>query len=217
MTRTQEGRSEERVCRPAHAPGLPSLRTAARLPAAFYERETTTVARELLGRILVRRLEGELLAGVIVETEAYGPDDPASHAWRGETRRNAVMFGPPGRLYVYLTYGMHWCMNAVTGPPGIGEAVLIRALEPLAGLEAMRRNRGGVPDRLLCSGPARACQALGITGAENGADLAGDAVYILEERVPVERVAAGPRIGIRHAVERPWRFHIPGSPHVSRR
>jgi DNA-3-methyladenine glycosylase len=170
------------------------------------------VARALLGKTLWRRAEAGLTAGVIVETEAYdGANDPASHAWRGRTRRNAVMFGPPGRAYVYFTYGMHYCLNAVTGPAGRASAVLLRALQPLVGLDIMRERRGAhIPERDLARGPGRLCQALGITTADDRTDLASDALWISEaaEDASAFSIAATPRIGVTRAAERPWRFVI---------
>src|SRR5687767_5451652 len=189
------------------------------LPRDFYDRDTVEVARDLLGCVLTHEVGGEILAGVIVETEAYGPDDPANHAYRGPTSRNAVMFGPPGNAYVYRIYGIHWCVNAVTRGEGSGEAVLIRALQPIAGIETMRRNRGlpeSTDDRQLCRGPGSLCRALAITGELNGADLTQPPLMILRgaasEIVSVETS----RIGISQAAERPWRFLIAGNAYVSR-
>jgi DNA-3-methyladenine glycosylase len=190
------------------------------------------VAPYLLNKVLVH---GER-AGRIVEVEAYhGSDDPASHAYRGLTPRTAVMFGPPGFLYVYFTYGMHWCANVVCGPDGEAAAVLIRALEPLRGVEAMRESRPAARrDIDLCNGPAKLCQALGITGADSGTDLLAPSprsarrprTVPSEPAVPVRleddgtgpprRPGRGVRIGIRVAAERPWRFWVAGNPHVSR-
>jgi DNA-3-methyladenine glycosylase len=169
--------------------------------------------------VLVRRLPtGERLAVRIVEAEAYQEDDPASHSYRGRTRRTDVMFGAPGRLYVYFTYGMHFCMNVVTGSDGEGSAVLLRAGEPLEGIGAMRRLRGVDDVRLLCSGPARLCQALGVGRADDGADLVAGGEIVLREGRPIERdrIGIAARVGIRHATERPWRFLIEGDPFVSR-
>jgi DNA-3-methyladenine glycosylase len=192
---------------------------AGRLPHSFYARSALHVAPELLGRVLVRRLaDGSRLAARLVETEAYLPDDPASHAFRGSTRRNEVMFGPPGRLYVYFTYGNHWMMNAVTGRNGEGTAVLLRAAEPLQGLEVMAGYRGRDHPRDLCSGPGKLAQAFGITGAQNGQDLvAGSDVYVLEGH-PVARshVSRTTRVGVSLGAERRWRFIVTGDPFVSR-
>jgi DNA-3-methyladenine glycosylase len=160
-------------------------------------------------------------AGRIVETEAYlGPLDEASHAYRGRTARNATMFGPAGHLYVYFTYGMHWCANVVTGHDGDGQAVLLRALEPVAGLEAMRAARlRARRDVDLCRGPARLCEALGITGALDGADLtrlSADGPWLARDGTTlVGPVLRGPRVGISRAVEHPWRFAVAGSRYVS--
>jgi DNA-3-methyladenine glycosylase len=191
------------------------------LPHAFYDRASVEVARDLLGKTLWRRAEAGLSAGVIVETEAYdGANDPASHAWRGQTQRNAVMFGPPGYAYVYFTYGMHYCLNAVTGPGGQASAVLLRAIQPIVGLDIMRERRGiHIPDRDLARGPGRLCQALGITTADDGADLTGDALWINETVIdrPDLLIVATPRIGITRAAERPWRFVVCDSWYVSGR
>ncbi len=195
------------------------MRLGRPLPRSFYDREVTVVARDLLGRVLVRRLrDGRRLAVRLVEVEAYAPDDPASHSYRGPTERNRTMFGPPGRLYVYFTYGMHHCLNVVTGPAGVGAAVLLRAGEPLEGLEAMAERRGTRDPRLLCSGPGRLAQAFGLTREHDGADLVrGPDVRLLEgEPVLDERVVATTRVGINHGTERPWRFLVAGDPFVSR-
>jgi len=155
------------------------------------------------------------VGGRIVEVEAYEETDPASHSFGGPRGRNVVMFGAPGRLYVYRSYGIHWCANVVCGPVGYGSAVLLRALEPTAGLEAMRARRGSVRDRLLCAGPGRLTQALALTGDDNGAELAGARFRLL----PPERQAAvvrTPRIGITRATEREWRYVEAGSSWSSR-
>jgi DNA-3-methyladenine glycosylase len=182
----------------------------------FYRRDPRAVAPDLLGKVVVA---GERRAR-IVEVEAYcGPEDPAAHSYRGRTPRNATMFGPPGHLYVYFSYGMHWCCNPVCGDDDEGVAVLLRALEPLDGLEAMRAARGGVRDRDLCRGPARLCEALGITGVLDGADLVtGDrGLAIVEDGTPPPSTpAVGPRIGITRGADAPWRFWVPDSPYVSR-
>jgi DNA-3-methyladenine glycosylase len=177
------------------------------------------VAPDLLGRLLVRPLPEALLVARIVEVEAYQEDDPASHSYRGRTPRTEVMFGPPGQLYVYFSYGNHWCMNVVTGADGEGSAVLLRGAEPLEGQAWMRRARGVERERDLCSGPGRLAQAFGVTGAMNGVDLVGGGdLYLARGRaVAAERIHAGPRVGIRVATERPWRFVDPASPFLSRR
>ena len=169
------------------------------------------MAPDLVGCTLV----GADAAGVIVEVERYQEDDPASHSFRGPTPRAAVMFGLPGHAYVYRSYGIHWCLNVVCQPAGQGAAVLLRALAPVDGLEAMRARRGPVPDRLLCSGPGRLTQALGIDGGLNGAALDGRPLGVLAREAPVE-VLVGPRIGITRAADQPWRFGLAGSPHLSR-
>ncbi len=181
------------------------------IPRAFFERATAVVARELLGQRLVRILDGQRLSGLICETEAYGgPDDQASHAYR-LTPRSAIMYGPAGHAYVYFIYGMHFCLNAVTEGAGRPGAVLIRGLIPQEGLAVMRSRRPGAPDRLLASGPGRLCQALGVDGSLNGADLtAGETLFIEPgASVPDAEVEIGPRIGVRGDAEtrgRPWRF-----------
>lgn len=188
------------------------------LSSAFYARPTVSVARRLLGHLLVSDIGGRRTTGRIVEVEAYtGPEDPASHAFRGRrTPRCEAMYGPPGRAYVYFTYGMHWCLNAVTETVGFPAAVLIRALEPLEGLGAMRRRRGTVPDRALCAGPARLCQALGITGKENGASLQAGRLRILRGPAGRVRVAVSPRVGVTIGADLPLRFYLADSPWVSR-
>ena len=176
------------------------------------------VGPDLLGRIVVRRLaDGTRLAARITECEAYRPDDPASHSFRGPTPRNRVMFGPAGHLYVYFVYGMHHCMNVVTGGAGEGSAVLLRAAEPLEGLDEMRRRRGREALGDLCAGPGRLCEALGVDRSLDGADLVrGRDIWITAgEPVDAERVRSGPRVGIRVGVDHPWRFRIAGDPHVS--
>jgi DNA-3-methyladenine glycosylase len=188
----------------------------ARLPRAFYARPATEVAPALLGQVLVRALpDGTRAAARIVEVEAYGPDDPASHAFRGRTLRNAAMFGPAGHLYVYFTYGMHFCMNAVTGRAGEGSAVLLRAGEPVEGVDGMRDRRGR--DRLLelCSGPGRLTQALDVGRLEDGADLVtGDRVW-LQRGSPPEGIGTGIRVGV-HDTTRSWRYWLEGNAFVSR-
>ena len=182
-----------------------------RLSRAFFTRSSTAVALDLLGQVLARRLvDGTALRARIVETEAYDRDDPASHSFRGMTARNAVMFGPAGHLYVYFTYGMHHCMNVVTDRVGHGSAVLLRAAEPLAGIEAMGRARGTDRVRDLCRGPARLAQAFGVDRSFDGVDLVrGNDVWIERgPRVDPVDVRTGPRVGIRVGVDRPWRFWL---------
>lgn len=190
-----------------------------RLPPEFYLQDTVSVARALLGCVLWRKTGRHLLAARIVETEAYlGANDQASHARRGlRSERNASMYLEGGHAYVYFTYGMHWCLNAVTETKDFPAAVLIRALEPLAGLDVMRERRGEVSDRHLCAGPARLCEALGVTGALNGVSLQRGVLRIVEGKKPRAReIVTGPRIGITQAMDWPLRFYLDGSPWVSR-
>ena len=187
------------------------------LPRAFFARSAAEVAPLLLNKILAAE-DGR--AGRIVEVEAYeGAVDPAAHTYRGKTPRNAVMFGPPGHMYVYFTYGMHWCANCVCGPEGIGCGVLIRALEPLHGVALMRAARPRTAlDRDLCRGPARLTQAMGIDGAQNGIDLVAgtDGYTIVDDgTAPPDGVAGGPRIGISVGKELPFRWSVPGNRYVS--
>lgn len=184
----------------------------------FYRRDPREVAPQLLNKLLVGA-DGRV--GRIVETEAYcGPLDAAAHSYRGQTARNATMFGPPGHLYVYFTYGMHWCCNPVCGEPGEGVAVLLRALEPVAGVTLMHAARPAARrERDLCSGPARLCQAFGIAGAQDGIDLVsgrGGFGIVDDGMSPPLSPVIAPRIGIRHAAEEPWRWYVAGNPHVSR-
>jgi DNA-3-methyladenine glycosylase len=174
-------------------------------------RSVHDAARELIGWTLL--VDG--VGGVLVETEAYAPDDPASHSFPGPNRRNLAMFGPPGRLYVYRSYGVHWCANVVCGREGVGAAVLLRALEPTEGLDVMQVRRRVVDRRLLCSGPGRLAEALAITGAHDGASLDAPPFELRPPRREVD-VVSGPRVGISRGVERPWRYVFRGSPYVSR-
>ena len=189
------------------------------LPRAFYQRDSREVAVALLNKVLAGA-DGR--SGRIVETEAYcGSLDPAAHTYRGKTARNATMFGPSGHLYVYFSYGMHWCCNAVCGEVGDGIAVLLRALAPLSGLETMRAARlKARRERDLCSGPARLTQAMGITGVHDGIDLVGGKARfrIVDDGTPPPRepVATG-RVGISHAIDEAWRWYVPGDVNVSRR
>lgn len=186
-----------------------------RLRRSFYARDAVEVARDLLGKVLV----AGPCSGRIVETEAYRPDDPASHSFRGKTPRNSVMFGAPGHLYVYFTYGMHYCANVVTGGSGEGSAVLIRALAPIDGLRSMRaRRKAARSDLDLANGPAKVCQALGIALGHNGVDLtASPGLCVVDDGTVPERIGTSARIGISTGTDLQWRFFVEGDPHVSRR
>ena len=188
------------------------------LPRSFYARDPVLVARAVLGRLLVHGAADGLVAGRIVEAEAYrGADDPASHAFRGRTSRNAVMFGPAGHTYVYFSYGMHHCLNLVTGSEGRASAVLVRALEPVAGLQLMRARRGVAESARLASGPGNVARALGLTRAHDGLDLVSGPLWLsdLPPRRGGRRVARGPRIGIQAGLDRDWRCFLAGHPCVS--
>jgi len=198
------------------------------LPADFYARDPRLVSRDLLGKVLLRREGRQVLAGRIVEVEAYlGEDDPAAHAAAGLTRRNYVLFGPPGRAYVYFIYGNHYCLNVSCEPDGIAGGVLFRALEPIAGIERMARERGIAvqPDnlasmRLLTSGPGRLAEALGVTRQrDNDKDLTSPAsdLQIVDDGFPPPRVLIGPRVGITKAAAHPLRYIIVGNQFVSGR
>ena len=182
-----------------------------RLSRAFFKRSVHEVAPELIGATLLFKGVG----GRIVEVEAYHQTDPAAHSYGGPTARNAVMFGPPGYAYVYRSYGIHWCLNFVCEPKGSASAVLLRAIEPTDGLPAMRRRRGIKEDRLLCSGPGRLCEALGITIAHYGLALDEPPFELFARSAEVE-VVAGPRIGLTKAVDYPWRYGLKGSRFLSK-
>jgi DNA-3-methyladenine glycosylase len=187
---------------------------------AFYDRPTLTVAAELVGKVLLHETRHGVASGMIVEVEAYiGEDDPACHAAPGPTRRNQPLYGPPGFAYVYLNYGIHHLVNAVTEREGSPAAVLIRALHPLDGVELMRRRRarGGTPpaDRDLCRGPGNLSTALGVTLRQNRVDLAEGPLRIEDRGLSAGPLAWGPRIGIRVGVDRPWRCWVQGHPAVS--
>ena len=198
------------------------------LPRGFYDRPTLEVAHDLLGKLLVHRHHGTSTSGVIVEVEAYiGESDPACHAAPGRTRRNAPLYGPPGVAYVYLNYGIHRLVNAVTEPVDSPAAVLIRALEPMDGLATMRRRRRqptkgrrttaavAIPDEALCRGPGNLTHAMGITLEDGGLDLTGSTLFVQDLGVAPGDIAWGPRIGIRVGTDRPWRAWVAGSPSVS--
>jgi len=170
------------------------------------------VARALIGASVF--VDG--VGGTIVETEAYDESDPASHSFAGHTARNAAMFGPPGRAYVYRSYGLHWCLNFVCMPAGHGAGVLLRALQPVAGIERMRERRGLDAERLLCAGPGRLCQALGVTREQNGCRLDRPPFRVVPRRDRSLVVAAGLRIGISKSRDVPWRFVLAGSRYLSR-
>jgi DNA-3-methyladenine glycosylase len=193
--------------------------TSPRLKRTFFSRDPVIVARDLLGRILFYRTPEGLLAGRIVETEAYtGEADPASHAYRGRTARNAVMFGTAGRAYVYFSYGMHYCLNVTADAPGVAGAVLLRALEPLAGIEVMRGRGDHGPGTRLLSGPGKIGRGFGLGLSDNGRDFTrGPLGLAAGTPVPDRDVAVSRRIGISHAVELPYRFSVIGSRSVSGR
>lgn len=192
----------------------------AKLPRAFYARPVLTVARDCIGKLLVHRTAAGETAGRIVEAEAYrGPLDRAAHSSRGLTRRTAAMFGPPGHAYVYLLYGVSWAFNLVVASEGEPHAVLIRALEPVRGIElmALRRLRAA-HDRALTNGPGKLTRALAITGADYGRDLCGDALFLEAAATPVGRIGRSPRINVAYAgrwAARPWRFYERGNRYIS--
>jgi DNA-3-methyladenine glycosylase len=191
-----------------------------KLGRAFYDRPTLEVTRDLLGKVLVHNRRGRCTSGVIIEVEAYiGESDPACHAAPGPTRRNRPMYGAPGHAYVYLSYGVHCLVNVVTEAPGCPAAVLIRALEPLEGVEAMRRRRGRRVrrDHDLCRGPGNLTRAMAITLAENHVDLTGDRLFIEDRRAASGHVVWSRRIGITVGTDRAWRASVAGHPAVSGR
>ena len=181
------------------------------LGCEFFARSVHEVAPDLIGCTLL--VDG--IGGPIVEVEAYDHEDPASHGFRGRTARNHSMFGPPGQAYVYRSYGIHWCLNLVCEDEGVAAAVLLRALEPAQGLEEMRARRGLDEPRLLCSGPGRLCQALGVTRDHDGLALDRPPFELLA-RIAEPEIVSGPRIGITRAADLPWRFGLAGSRYVSR-
>jgi DNA-3-methyladenine glycosylase len=182
-----------------------------RLSRTFFRRSVHEVAPDLIGATLL--FDG--VGGRIVEVEAYHHTDPAAHSFRGPTERNAVMFGPPGYAYVYRSYGIHWCLNVVCEPKGSASAVLLRAIEPTVGLKSMRRRRGLADERLLCAGPGRLCEALGITRAQNGLALDAPPFELFARTQSVE-VVSGPRIGLTKAADKPWRYGLKGSRFLSK-
>lgn len=188
-----------------------NLRNGGVKQAGFFARHPAVVARELVGVVLL--VDG--VGGRIVETEAYHHEDPASHSFTGPTARNAAMFDPIGHAYVYRSYGVHWCLNLVCGEAP-GSAVLLRALEPIRGLDLMRERRGGVADRLLCSGPGRLCQALAVTREHDGLPLDRPPFELTGAGVDAAELLVGPRIGITKGAVTPWRFGLRGSKHLSR-
>ena len=179
--------------------------------ADLFARNAPDCARALIGWTLL--LEG--VGGIIVETEAYDRTDPASHSFRGPTPRNAAMFGPVGRAYVYRIYGVHWCLNVVCGTAGSGQAVLIRALEPTDGLDQMRARRGHVSDRALCSGPGKLCQALDVSGVHDGRSLIEAPFTLIAPDETPGQILTGLRIGLTKGVETPWRYGLKGSRFLS--
>ncbi len=192
------------------------MKTGKILPASFYDRDVLEVARDLLGMRLVRWQDGVRISGIISEAEAYrGEEDLACHARVGRTKRTEIMFGPAGRAYIYFTYGMHWCLNCVTGAEGFPAAVLLRAIQPLEGLEIIAERRQGVERKLWCNGPAKITKSLGLTGAQNGVDLTSKegGLWIEQgEGIPTEKIKAGPRVGMGSTPEpwfsMPWNFRI---------
>jgi DNA-3-methyladenine glycosylase len=198
----------------------PSQDLPSKLSRSFYSRSTLDVASDLLGKVLVRRLNRRKLAGKIVETEAYvGPHDLACHASKGHTPRTSVMFGPPGYAYVYMIYGFYFCLNVVTEPLGYPAAVLIRALEPLENADLMRELRNDPErDTNIASGPGKLCMAMSIDKQLNGADLLGTTIWIEDRKIHPGPILTSPRVGVDYAGEykdKPWRFFVDGNPHVS--
>lgn len=186
-------------------PAAKGLLDTAPLTRAFFRRPAPVVARELVGMLLRRADQG--LVARVVEVEAYTQDDPACHGYRGRTVRTAPLFGPPGHAYVYRSYGMHWCLNVATGRDGVAQGCLIRAAQPLLGLQRMRARRPGAADRELLRGPAKLSQAFDVNGALNGADVCGGGVLeFTDDGRWRGEVVSGPRVGVAQAADRPWRF-----------
>lgn len=192
---------------------LPPGVSWSRLGREFFARSAPEVARDLVGKLLVSTSDG--IVARLVETEAYLNDDPASHAYQRVTARNAPLYGPPGHAYVYLNYGLHWCLNISTGQDGVGEGCLLRAAEPLDGLELLRVRRSGVADRDLLRGPGRLGQAYALDGSWSGRDLCGDGPLHVAEDGARPAVAEGPRVGVSRGADTAWRFYVPGSRWVS--
>lgn len=196
-----------------------------KLTKKFYTRDVHSVAKELLGKIFVRKIGDKILAGKIVEVEAYdGKIDEAAHSFNGKTKRNEVMFNGGGNLYVYFTYGMHFCCNTVTGEPGERTAILLRGLEPVEGIELMAENRYGkknisVKEKInLTNGPGKICAALKIKREDNGTPLDGDDIFILNAPIiPKEQIKTSTRIGIKKSVDLPWRYYIKDNSYVSKK
>jgi len=195
----------------SHSPAPPKMPLPPKLRRSFFDRPVLKVAPELIGATLL--VDG--VGGRIVEVEAYHHTDPAAHSYRGQTDRNAVMFGPPGVAYVHRSYGIHWCLNFVCEAEGSASAVLIRALQPIEGLGTMRRRRGVADERLLCSGPGKLCEALGVTHRHNGLPL-DKGPFELRAREGKADIVRGVRIGITKAVEKPWRYGLKGSRFLSK-
>jgi DNA-3-methyladenine glycosylase len=199
--------------------------SAKKIGRSFYQQELLKVAKELLGKILVRKVSDKILAGKIVEVEAYHGDfDEAAHSFRGITKRTEIMFNEGGYLYVYFTYGAHHCCNVVTGKKGQGTAVLIRAVEPLVGIDEMIKNRFGRKLKNekeifnLTSGPGKVCQAFGIDRTHSGLDLTENKIFILDnKKIPNKEIGISTRIGITKSVDLPWRFFIKNNPYLSRK
>ena len=188
------------------------------LPQSFYNRDTLLVARQLIGKVFIRKLRRNILSGRIIETEAYSAEnDPACHGNNGITERNRIMFGPPGFAYVYFTYGMHYCLNFVTEPKDTAATVLIRAVEPLNGIKYMKENRGTDNTVDLCSGPAKLTQAFAIDRTLNGCSLLGGCLSVVDDGFSGFGIGVSQRIGIKVGVELPWRFFIRGSRFLSRK
>jgi DNA-3-methyladenine glycosylase len=182
----------------------------------FDNKDVETLAKDLLGCELVHETSEGRAAGIIIETEAYHQTDEASHSYRGKTKRTGIMFGPPGRAYVYFTYGMHWCFNVTAEEAGVGAAVLIRALEPIEGIELMKKHRDKEHESELCSGPSKLVQAMGIGKEDYGKPLFEGALHIKPRKITNFKVAIGPRIGISKAKDKKWRFWIQDNRFVSR-